>query len=347
MMKKVDVLRYLLMLMIIIGPLMTSGNHAHGQLPVKGKQDARIVLRIWGAGGEDRSASPLLGVLIKLETDYRKSHPEVTFTHHLTGNDSALGSLYVGAADLVLMDREPSYIELDGYQQMIKGEKPFEIGVMRGGVHSGEPGSPLVVVVSSSNPLAQLTMAELASIFDAEHQSQTNQVRTWGDLGLTAKWKNEPLHLYGFGIESGEAMTFSKIAMAGDRRWVCGYKEMKPRSSTDNVAEDVAKAVARDTHAIGLTTFDAVTTGTKVVAIMDAAGVGWVPTRESLASGQYPFGRTLFALTKMKKDGHPEDKARGFLNYLLGPQAQTIIAADAAYVPLAENLIAHERETLR
>ncbi len=346
-MKKVDVLRYPLMWMIILGPLMISGNHAHGQLPVKGKQNTKIVLRIWGAGGEDGSASPLLSVLIKLETGYRKGHPEMSFTHHLIGNDSALGGLYAGAADLVLMDREPSYIELDGYQQMIKGEKPFEIGMMRGGANSAVPGSPLVLVVNNSNPLAQLTITELGRIFDAEHQSPEDQVRTWGDLGLTATWKSEPLHLYGFGIESAEAMTFSKIAMAGDRRWVCSYKEMKPLSGTGKASVDAVKAVAHDPHALGLTTLDAVAEGTKVVAIMDAAGVSRLPTREALASGEYPFGRTLFALTRMKKDGHPEDKARDFLGYLFSPQAQAIIDADAAYVPLTENLIAHERETLR
>ena len=346
-MKKIDALRYSLIWMITIGSLVSSENYAGRQVSVKGKQNARIVLRIWGVGGEDQSASPLLGTLIKLETDYRKGHPEVSFTHRLTGNDAALGGLYVGAADLVLMDREPSYIELDGYQQMVKGEKPFEIGVMRGGANSEVPGSPLVLVVNSSNPLTQLTMADVGRIFNVEHRPPVDQVRTWGDMGLTARWRSEPLHLYGLGIGTAESLTFSKVAMGDEWRWVCGYRKMKPHSGTGKASANVVKAVAHDPRALGLTTLDSVAAGTKVVAIMDAAGVGRLPTREALASGEYPFGRTLLALTKMKKDGHPEDKARGFLEFLFSPRAQAIMDADPADVPLSENLITHERETLR
>ena len=124
-------------------------------------------IRIWGVGPGGRIASPLLGVLTKLEDDYRIGHPEVSFVHHLNGNDSALGGVYVGAADLALMDREPSYIELDGYQQAITGEKPFEIALMRGGTRLGEHSSPLVVIVNRRNPLRTLSTRQLEAIFSA------------------------------------------------------------------------------------------------------------------------------------------------------------------------------------
>lgn len=148
--------------MFTIGLLAAFGRCAHGKPPVKASKDtknATTELRIWGVGGVAQSASPLLIILTKLEADYQREHPEVTFSHHLSGDDSALGGLYVGAADLALMDREPSYIELDGYQQMRTGRKPFELALMRGGARSGDQSAPIIVVVNSSNPLAQLKLS--------------------------------------------------------------------------------------------------------------------------------------------------------------------------------------------
>lgn len=69
-----------------------------------GTPDTASVLRIWGPRVDETLSNPLLAVLTKLEADYRQTHPGVTFIHHLKGNDSALGGLYVGAADLALMD---------------------------------------------------------------------------------------------------------------------------------------------------------------------------------------------------------------------------------------------------
>ena len=349
---KVRVLRQAVMWATTIGLLTGSRGGAQAQLAgtaQKGGENARSVLRIWGAGaeGQSQSASSLPRVLTKLETDYRREHPEVSFAHHLSGNDSALGGLYVGAADLALMDREPSYIELDGYQQVIKGQKPYEVALMRGGTLSGGHSSPLVVVVNVDNPLARLTLDELDRVFDAKRQSTSHQVTTWGDLGLGAGWTDQRLHLYGLETGGAEAAIFSKVVMAGNQRWVCWYQEMKENGGSGNAARSVAEAVARDPYALGLTTLDAVTVRTKVLAITDTTGTARLPTADGLTSGEYPLGRTLLMLTRAEKNGQPEDKVRGFLEYLLGPRGQAIIASDSAYVPLSKKEIEHEREALR
>lgn len=306
----------------------------------EGKESSGVVLRIWGVGAKGKS--PLTAVLTKLEADYRKEHPEVSFTHHLSGNDSALGGVYVGAADVAFMDREPSYIELDGYQQVITGEKPFKMGVMRGGVQVANHSSPLVLVVNQKNPLANLSFSQLDAIFNAAHVPASHIVRTWGDLGLEGEWANQPLNLYGFEIEKAESRTFSKVAMADSRRWVCAYQEVKDSAGAENAAKSVVESVARDPYAMGVTTYDAVGTATKIVAVTEA-----MPTTETLSSGDYVLGQTVLVIARADKDGRAGARVRGFLTYLLSARAQAIIAADGSYVPLSEKLLVPERETLR
>src|SRR5947209_493511 len=104
--------------------LVCAGRFAVGQAPSPARVlngAGGVTIRISGVGPGWHGESPLLGVLTRLEADYASEHPGVRFAHQLNGNSSALGSLYIGAADLALMDREPTYLELDGYQQAIAG----------------------------------------------------------------------------------------------------------------------------------------------------------------------------------------------------------------------------------
>lgn len=306
---------------------------------------SQTILRIWGIGSTTNGTSPVLGILTKLENEYRKDHPEVSFVHHLSGNDSALGGLYIGAADLALMDRNPSYIELDGYQQVITGAKPFEVALMRGGIKVAGHSSPLVVIVNRENPLQALSVAQLNSIFNAEHAAGDKSAGTWGDLGLQGDWSSRPLQLYGFGVETPEARTFSETILHDSRRWACAYREVDDAGKA-NAARRVAEAIAQDRAAIGLTTLDAVAEGSKIVAIATSSGAADLPTPETLASGQYPLGRTVMALAKAQPDGRADAKVHSFLAYMVSARAQALIGADGTYIPLADPLLAPEREKL-
>ena len=306
----------------------------------------RATIRIWGTGNGRLGASPLFGLLAILEADYRTDHPDTDFVNSLNGNDSALGALYVGAADVALMDRDPSYIELDGYQQAIAGQKPFIEAIMRGGTAVGGHSSPLVIIVNRYNPLERLSVPQLERIFDATNEGAGQRAKLWGDLGLRGIWTSRPLHLYGFGIETDEARTFSKAVLNDSRRWPCGYREMEGVTG-GAVARRIRSAVASDTNAIGITTFDSVSADSKIVAIEGSGGKPIMVTPNTLRDGRYILGRTVFALAKAQKDGSVEAAVRSFLAYLVSARAESIVAADGEYLPLADDLLDPERKVLR
>jgi phosphate transport system substrate-binding protein len=189
--------------------LLGSATSGRGQmLATKTVSQDATTIRVWGVGSGTHAPGPLLGILAELEHDYRNDHPTVKFVNTLRGNDSALGGIYVGAADIALMDREPSYIELDGYQQVITGQKPFMAAFMRGGIERSGHSSPLVVIVNRRNPIETLTVVQLETIFSAA-DSFDRHARLWSDIGLKGAWADRPLRLYGFGVETSESRTFS------------------------------------------------------------------------------------------------------------------------------------------
>jgi ABC-type phosphate transport system substrate-binding protein len=134
--------------------------------------------------------------------------------------------------------------------------------------------------------------------------------------------------------------------MGDSRRWLCSYREMSD-TSAQGAAQRVVDAVSKDPNAIGITTFDAVSAETRVVAIQSSQQGGSLPTTETLASGRYILGRSVFAVARGQNDGHVEANIHNFLSYLMSNRAQAIIAADGSYVPLAELALEIERKKLR
>jgi phosphate transport system substrate-binding protein len=234
---------------------------------------------------------------------------------------------------------------------VITGLKPFDIGLMRGGIKASRHSSPLVIVANRNNPIKQLTLVQLNALFDATAglnaaaglnatAERKPQPQSWGFLGLPAPWATHLVSLYGFAIDSAEAQTFSAVAMSNSRRWVCEYHELEDASK-------VVAAVQHDRYAIGLTTLDAVTRDVKVVAVSGAGGGAYLPTSQILGYGAYPLGRTVRILVRSSKEGRLEVKVREFLGYLLSPEAQAIIAEDGRYLPLEQQTLAAEKDGLQ
>jgi len=108
----------------------------------------------------------------------------VRFEDELDGDASAIGGLFTGMADLAVLDREASFIEVDAYQQGT-GYDPFRIPL-----HAARWPSRIMRRRWLSTSTAQILSAisvcsKLDGIFDADHRLGKQRYKTWGDLGLT------------------------------------------------------------------------------------------------------------------------------------------------------------------
>ena len=81
----------------------------------------------------------------------------------------------------------------------------------------------------------------------------------------------------------------------------------------------VASTVSRTTGGIGYVGLGYVSSSVKAV---DVDGVR--ATSETVLSGKYPIGRPLFMYT----DGAPKGLAKQFIDYILSPEGQNLVAGE-------------------
>ena len=303
---------------------------------------AESTIRIWGHGHNGQDYIQTL--LTAWQNGFAKTHPGITFEDHLYGNASGLGGVYTGVADLALLDREASFIEVDAFQQAT-GYNPFFIPVANGSVSVPHHGRALVLYVNRANPLTQLTVQQVDGIFDADHRLGERNYKTWGDLGLSGRWASQPIRLYSSSINSAVVQFFERAALKGSQKFSCSLTVFHDRPGS-SAAEQVASAVDKDTYGLGLSLLPG--PGLKPLAISsDNSREAVLPTAESIASGTYPLARKVYVYADRKPKTELRPNIAEFLQYIVSPEGQAIVARTGGYLPLSKDVAAKAKESLR
>jgi len=298
-------------------------------------------IRIWGHG--HRGQDYILTLMKAWEDGFRKTHPGVKFDNELYGNASAIGGLFTGVADLAIMDREASFIEVDAYQQGV-GYDPFRVPVARGAVALVHHAPALRVYVNRANPLTHLSVAQLDGIFDADHRLGLQRYKTWGDLGLMGEWAEKPIQLYTFNIQSAEVQFFELVAMKGSQKFSCCMTLFEEKSGVSAEAQ-IAAAVKNEKYGLGLSTLPS--PGLKALALSSGDGAAVLPTAETITVGTYPLARTVYVYANRKPKQSVPAKVAEFLVYMVSAEGQAIVARTGGYLPLSPELAKSAEDALR
>ena len=300
------------------------------------------VIRIWGHGHKGQDY--ILTLLHAWQDGFRISHPGVSFDDELDGNASAIGGLFTNTADLAILDREASFIEVDAYQQGT-GYDPFSIPVVRGSVSTPHHAPALVVYVNPANPLGHLSLQQLDGIFDADHRLGKQSYRTWGDLGLTGDWAAKSIELYTYDIQSAEIQFFERAAMKGSQKFSCCLKLFHAVPGMTAEAQ-IAAAAAKDRYGIALSSRPA--PGLKAIALSGAEdGPPVLPTAATITAGTYPLARTVYIYANRKPKSPVPANVASFLRYIVSPEGQAIVARTGGYLPLSPEFAAKAKELLQ
>jgi phosphate transport system substrate-binding protein len=303
---------------------------------------ATDVIRIWGHGHKGQDY--ILTLLMAWQDGFRKLHPDARFDDELDGNASAIGGLFAETADLAILDREASFIEIDAYQQGT-GYDPFRIPVARGSVVIPHHAPALVVYVNRANPLNHLSLQQLDGIFDADHRLGKQSYKTWGDLGLTGDWAAKPIQLYTYDIQSAEIQFFERAALKGSQKFSCCLSlfQAKPGMTAE---EQIAAALSKDKYGLAVSSLPA--PSLKAVALSRSDDTTPVQaTKETITAGTYPLARTVYIYANRKPRAHVPANVAAFLEYVVSPEGQAIVARTGGYLPLAPELAAKTRELLQ
>jgi phosphate transport system substrate-binding protein len=302
-------------------------------------------LRIWG--------HPYLSTLVEnWERDYRLAHPEIAFETRLLGNGTAMPALYTGLADIALFGRDTNVTDDDGFAHTL-GYPHLALEVATGSLDAPGKSPALVVFVHRENPLARLTLAQLDAMFGPElRRGAPAAIRTWGDLGLTGKWRDQPIHLYADDIRSGTGQFFQRVVLKGSakRNWE-HFTESKDTTNLIGApgenGRQITEALRNDPFGLAVSTLRYANPRVKPLALAEsAAGPFCDATRDNLIARTYPLTRAIIAAVN-RPPGQPLDpKVRAFLAYVLSADGQQDVERAGGYLPLNRDALQAARQKI-
>jgi phosphate transport system substrate-binding protein len=182
----------------------------------------------------------------------------------------------------------------------------------------------LTVVVNPKNPVSQLTVAELKTMWGPESQGK---VMKWNQVNPA--FPDAPLKLFGAGADSGTFEYFTEAATGKAKSSRGDYTA----SEDDNV---LVQGVQRDVNAIGYFGYAYYYENKdklKAVAIVNKEGKPVGPSEASVIDGSYnPMARPIFIYVSEAAYQKPEVKE--FVAYYLKTAAQ--YSKEVKYVPLPD-----------
>jgi phosphate transport system substrate-binding protein len=255
---------------------------------------------------------------------FTKEYPNVRCQIEGKGSSTAPPALIEGTAQFGPMSRPMKQAEIDEFEKAF-GYKPTEVSTSL---------DTLAVYVNKDNPLDCLTMEQVDAIFSKTRKcGGSEDIVTWGQVGLTGDMANVPMSLYGRNSASGTYGYFKEHALCkGD------YKDAvkeQPGSAS------VVQGVTEDKAGIGYSGIGYITSGVKALKLGNKPGECAEPVLDNIVSGAYPLGRYLYLYVN-KKPNEPLDPLRlEFLKFVLSKQGQEVTIKDG-YLPIPAGVAAEQ-----
>lgn len=256
---------------------------------------------------------------------FNRVYPNVRVQIEGKGSTTAPPALISGTAQIGPMSRAMKPTEIDAFDKKY-GYKPIEIKTAL---------DALAVYVNKDNPIKGLSLPQVDAIFSKTRKGgYTQDIRIFGQLGLTGEWAKRPISLYGRNSASGTYGFFKERALfKGDYR-----NEVKEQPGSASVVQGVTE----DRYAIGYSGIGYKTSGVHAVPLSFKEGEPYQEAEmENVMSGSYPLARFLYVYIH-KKPGQPLDPLiREFVKFILCREGQEVVIKDG-YIPLPASVVEAE-----
>ncbi|MGE3334324.1 MAG: PstS family phosphate ABC transporter substrate-binding protein [Rhodospirillaceae bacterium] len=260
---------------------------------------------------------------------FAKEYPNVKVEIEGKGSGTAPPALIAGTAQFGPMSRPMKGVEMDDFEKKY-GYKPTG---MRVAVDA------LAVFVHKDNPIKCLSLAQVDAIFSKSRKHGGKQdIKTWGQLGMTGEWATRPISMYGRNSASGTYGYFKEVVLA-DGDYKDSVKE-QPGSSA------VVQAIASDKYAIGYSGVGYKTADVRSVPISATdGGTCFDSTAENAYAGEYPITRFLYVYLNKKPGAKLEPLRAEFAKFVLSKQGQTGVVKDG-YFPIPSSVVGEDLKAL-
>jgi phosphate transport system substrate-binding protein len=284
------------------------------------------------------------------EEGFRRYQPGAHFAFHMKTATAAVPALVFGVADIGV-GRKITFAEQLLYERY-NNRDPLIISAATGSynVTGWQPGYG--IVVSRDNPLTCLSMSQLDGIFGAERtggwqgtswhpewaRGPQENIRTWGQLGLTGDWAGQPINPYGLNLRYHQATEMSDDILKGSDKWnerLRIYANYVTKKGA--LGRDLKSDLAKDRYGIAwiaAPTYQ-LPPQLKVLAISPRTGGRCIPyDMETVHDRTYPLFSQIYMFANRGKSGAVSPLVREFLRYVVSRQGQEAVERDGKYLPL-------------
>ncbi|MBN1178437.1 MAG: PstS family phosphate ABC transporter substrate-binding protein [Anaerolineae bacterium] len=253
---------------------------------------------------ENKGSDTLVNLALAWAESYMAQRPQMRISVTGGGSGTGIAAMINGTVDIANASRAMKPEEIDACEA--NGITPVEFTVAR---------DAIAVVVHPSNPVDQLTLAQLSAIY-------TGEITNWSQVG----GEDRPIVLLSRESNSGTYVYFLEnvVRMGEDSDLLFSPDTLLMPSS-----EGISAEIRQNPNAIGYDGLGYVTADQKMVAVaLDEAGPFVLPSIDTVNDGSYPISRPLYMYTA----GEPSGEVRAYMDWILG-EGQRLVP-ELGFVPL-------------
>jgi phosphate transport system substrate-binding protein len=294
--------RFSIILVIVVGVLTACSGGKSGDPASSQGSPSGAAIRITGS-------DTMVNLVQAWAENYKKARPDVSVQVAGGGSGVGIAGLIDGILDIASASREMDADEIRRAKAR-SGTEPREFAVAL---------DALAVYVHKDNPLAAISIEELAEIY-----GDAGQIQKWSQLGVTnAACAGDEVIRVSRQNNSGTYVYFRETVLGRTRDFRMG-------SIDQSGSKDVVALVSKTPCAIGYSGMAYATPGVKTLGISKKKGEPAVPpTAETAIDKSYPIARPLFLYTREE----PAGRIKEFVDWTLGPDGQKVVK-DIGYVPV-------------
>jgi phosphate transport system substrate-binding protein len=255
----------------------------------------------------DVGSDTLVNLALAWAEAYNAIYPEISVSVTGGGSGTGLAALINGTVDIANASRQIKPEEQANAEK--RNINPVEFIVAK---------DAIAVVVHPSNPINQLTLAQISAIY-------SGKIANWSELG----GENRPIVRLSRETNSGTHVYFLETVLR------LGNSKDKTLFSPDTLlmqsSEGIIVEVSQNPNAIGYDGLGYVTSDMKVLAVGASPEGPFIrPSADTVNDGSYPIARDLYMYTP----GEPDGAVKDYLDWIRkSPEAQTIVT-QLGFVPI-------------
>jgi len=254
---------------------------------------------------ENKGSDTIVNLALAWAEQYQVEHPQVRISVTGGGSGTGMASLINGTVDIANASRQIKDEEINDAEA--NGVEPVEHIIAR---------DAIAVIVNPENPVNQLTLKQISDIY-------SGKIKNWSEVG----GEDRPIVRLSRETNSGTHVYFLETVLR------LGSSEDKTLFSMDTLllpsSEGIIAEVRQNPNAVGYDGLGYVPKDLKMIAIAEEAGGAYVlPSIATVNDKSYAIARDLYMYT----DGEPTGIVKEYLNWILSPEAQEIVA-ELGFVP--------------